>query len=160
VQRDAERLEQGGFVVPDGRGQSMEQPAGPGHQRSERAVGRAEPGKPAIEAHVRVTAPTWLARPTSDSRITDDPFACPRAVDDDAAELVAEHERTLEPGVADRALAVPMQIRAAQADRRHSQEHLVRAAGGDRLRADPEIAGAVEAGNDGAIGIGHRGRWP
>ncbi len=82
------------------------------------------------------------------------------AVDDDAAELVAEHERTLEPGVADRALPVPMQIRAAQADRGHPQEHLVRAARGHRLGADAEVAGAMEAGNLGAIVVGHVCRWP
>ena len=109
---------------------------------------------------MRATRPARLAHPARDGRIGDDPLARPRAVDDDAAELVAEHERTLEPGVADRALPVPMQIRAAQADRGHPHEHLVRAARGDRLGADPDVARAMEAGNLGAIVVGHVGRWP
>jgi hypothetical protein len=53
-----------------------------------------------------------------------------------------------------------MQIRAAQADRGHLQRAPRPGARGHRLGADADVAGAVEAGNLGAIVVGHVCRWP
>jgi hypothetical protein len=66
-------------------------------------------------------------------------------VHDDAGELVAEHQRLVQPSVADARLGVPVQVRAAQADR--GDPHEAHPVADDRIRSavQPQIPGAVQA---------------
>jgi hypothetical protein len=64
--------------------------------------------------------------------------------DDDAAGLVAEHERLLHDEVADPAVLVVMHVGAAGADGRDLDEHLVRTRRRDRAFLQDEVLDATE----------------
>ena len=60
-----------------------------------------KPGEPGRDAHVRAAVAARSHPAARVGRIGDDPLPGPRTVDDDAAELVAEHERPAQARVAD-----------------------------------------------------------
>ena len=101
--------------TPSGSG--MQQARRPGHDLAEHAVGLAVAGEPDPVAQVPVAVPAGPARLVRDRRVDRHPLAAPRPVRDHPRALVAEHQRMREPGVADRALVPPVQVRAADADR-------------------------------------------
>ena len=92
-------------------------------------------------------------RPHGIAGSTRDALARARAVLDHGHRLVAEHERALEDRVADRALGEPVQVGAAEPDRRDAQHHLVGPRLAHRLVVHADVADVVEAERD------HRG-WP
>jgi hypothetical protein len=74
---------------------------------------------------------------------------------DDADELVPEHERLREDGVADPRLLEPVPVGAAQADGGHAHEHLAGCCSRRRLVVQAKVAGAVKAKH-----LHDRGCWP
>ncbi len=122
----------------------MEEVRRPRHDRAERTVGRAEAGEPRRDADVRAPAPARLATAARVGRVGDDALTGPWPVGDDATELVAEHQRPSQAGVADGALAIPMSVRAAQPDRRDPDQDLAPSGRRDCLARDPDVAWGVE----------------
>src|SRR6202043_2138055 len=74
-----------------------------------------------------------------------DPFPAPRAVRDLARTLVPRHQRPGDLGVADGALGVPVQVRAADANRSDPHQALARRCFGRRLLPDPQVRGPVKS---------------
>ena len=79
----------------------MEQVARPGHDRAEGAIGGAEAREPRRDADVGATAAARFAPAARVGRVGGDALPGPWPVEDHAAELVAEHERTDQARVAD-----------------------------------------------------------
>ena len=113
------------------------------------------------EVPVAVTAgPAPLARYR---RIDRDPFPAPRAVRDHARTLVPRHQRPGELGVADAAFGVPVQVRAADANRGNPHEALASGCFGHRLLPDPQIRSPVKSRRSHAphtIPEDHAEHWP
>ena len=102
----------------------------------------------AREAHGRaeVLEPgrTEIARAARDRGIDGDALALARAGGDDARELVPEHERSLELGVADAALEQPVTVRAAETHGGDADEHLARRGRRVRLVVQSQLARPVQ----------------
>ena len=141
VQRDAERLQHGAVDRGQRRRQRMQQVGRPGHQLAQAAVHVAVPREPDVRAQVAVAVPAEGARLARDRRV--DRHRGP--VLGDAGELVAEHERAVEPGVADARLAVPVQIGSAQPHGGHPHQAVPGRHVRRRLVGDPQVADAVQA---------------
>ena len=73
-------------------------------------------GEPHSFAQVFQAAAAFAAVSAGNGRVEPDGLALHRAGRDDARHLVAEHQGPLERGVADRTLAEPVDVRAADAD--------------------------------------------
>ena len=73
-------------------------------------------------------------RPHGSAGSADDPFAGSRTVEDHPGELMAQDERPVQAGVTDAPLAIPVQVRPAQADRRDPDGDLAGPRAGDGLR--------------------------
>jgi hypothetical protein len=78
-------------------------------------------------------------------RVDGDALARARPALDDADELVPEHERLREDGVADARFLEPVPVGAAQADGGHAHEHLAGSGRRRRLVVQAEIACGVQA---------------
>ena len=124
MERDPERLDQGAFRVRDRTGEPVGELFRPCEQRPQGTVGRAAAGYGRIERH---------------------PFSGARPGLDRADELVSQHERVRQGGVADRPLDEPVPIRSAEPDCGHADQNLPvgRCRGG--LVVEAEVAPAVEA---------------
>ena len=86
------------------------------------------------------TAAARFALAARVGRVCRDAFSGPWPGEDHATELVAEHERTDQARVADPGPAIPVQVRAAQADGRDPEEDLARAWSRDRLPCQLDVA--------------------
>ena len=86
------------------------------------------------------------AVPAGQRRVDRDGHAVPRAADHDAGHLVAEHHRPVELRVADAALGVPVQVRAAQPDGADPDQVLARARDRVGLLVQDDRAGGVQPG--------------
>ncbi len=104
---------------------------------------------------MRLSCETRRAARARDRRIDGDPLAGARASLDHADELVPEHERAREDGVADPRLLEPVPVGPAEADGGHAHEHLAGRRRGRRLVMQTKIAGAVEAEH-----LHDRNCWP
>jgi hypothetical protein len=67
-----------------------------------------------------------------------------RAVGDDGSKLVTKHKRTRKLRIADAALAVPVQVGAADADRCDFQKHFARPGDRSFFLVEAHVADAVE----------------
>ena len=85
-----------------------------------------------------------IARAARNGGIDGNTFALASARDDDARELVPEHQRMLEPGVADAALEQPVPIRAAETHGGDAHEHLPRRGRRVRLVVQPRLVRPVQ----------------
>ena len=143
MERDPQRLEECHLIVADRVGDRQQQSCRPGHPFSKSAIGDAVAREAHVRAEVAVACPARLAVPACTARLERHPEAGPWTGLDDPADLVAEHERLGDPR-AGAALDVPVEVGAAEPDRRHT-DHLL-AGGGDRLGQplEPQVADAVE----------------
>ena len=144
VQRHAERLRERGLDVGERLGHRMHEALGPREERAQGAVGRAVAGEAHGRAEVLEPGRTEIARAARDGGIDGDAFALARPGDDDARELVPEHERMLEPGVADAALEQPVTVRAAETHGGDAHEHLPRRRRRVRLVVQPRLVRPVQ----------------
>jgi hypothetical protein len=96
---------------------------------------------------VVMTAMAEIAPATRQCWINCDPLPMKRTAFDHAGELVAENERDGDGGISDPALAVPVQIRAAQADCLDAHEALAGSRSAHRLDGDAQVMAAVQARN-------------
>ena len=146
VDRDAEWFEQrsGGRVVPVG--QQVQPPVRPGQELAQPAVGVAVAGEVHPGAQVLQPGAALPAPAAGQGGIEPDRAAGQRAGDHDAGQLVPEHQRSGDRGVADRARGEPVQVGAAQSDGRHADEALP--GSDDRVGPllDADVAGRVEDG--------------
>ena len=85
------------------------------------------------------------ARAARDSGIDGNALALTRAGGDHPRELVPEHERMLELGVADAALEQPVTVRAAESDGGDAHEHLPRRRRRVRLVVQAQLVRPVQA---------------
>ena len=155
VEGDADGFEEGRLVIGQRVRQPVAQPLGPGHPRAKGAVGRAMAGESDGETQVRPTGEAWTARAAWIGGVDRDALARSWSTHDDRGEFVAEDQRSGQAGVADRRLLVPVQVRAAQADRADLEQHLTRGRLRGRLADDPDVALTVQTGD---LDIGDRGR--
>ena len=98
VERDPERFEEGGFVVPDAvRHGKADSRSGQVANVTERAVGPGIPGETGGRAELDPTAPTRRTSPARHRRIGDHSLAATLTTDHDAHELVAQHQAPVDP---------------------------------------------------------------
>ncbi len=146
VDRHAEWFQQrpGGRVVPVG--QQVQPPVRPGQELPQAAVGVTVAGEVHPGAQVLQPGVALAAVAAGQGGIEPDRAAGQRAGDHDAGHLVAEHQRSGDRGVADRARGEPVQVGAAQSDGRHADEALP--GPDDRVGPllDADVAGRVEDG--------------
>ena len=146
VERDAERLEQGGLSSADRVRQRVEQMARPGHDRAERAVGARR--SPANRSRCRCSSRPrrhGSHRPHGSAGSATTRSPGPRPVDDHAAELVAEDERPRSASASPMLpSSIPVEVRAAQADGRDPDEDLASARRRRGSRCDPDVTRAVQ----------------
>ena len=117
-----------------------------GHARSVRRAPSVGPWPAKRTAGQRCSSPAAqsLAHAARDCGIDGNAFALTRAGRDDARELVPEHERVLELGVADAALEQPVTVRAAETDGGDAHEHLSRRRRRVRLVVQPQLVRPVQ----------------
>ena len=141
VKRHAERLEHRAVRVAERVRQREERALGPRHPLAQAPVVGAVPREAHRLAEVGMAVAAERAGLARDGRVDRDPPSVLR----DPRELVAEHERSREPRLADPALAEPVQVGAAEADRGDAHERLAVA----RLRAlflvQAQVARRVQA---------------
>jgi hypothetical protein len=70
------------------------------------------------------------------------------ALDDDAGDLMAEHERLLDDERPDPAVLVVVHVGAADTDRVHLDEHVAFSELRHRARLEPDVVRAVERGHE------------
>jgi hypothetical protein len=122
VDGHAERLQHGATGVADLVGQGEELAVWPDEELAQATVGGAVPGEPNGRAEVRVALEAAFADAARYRRVDGDPGSGARTRLDDPGELVAEHERPGQHGVADPSLGEPVQVRTAESDRGHADE--------------------------------------
>ena len=144
VQRDPERLEHRRVRVAQGVGHRMQQDSRPGDDLAQTAVVGAVPREPDRGAQVAVALQALLAPPARERGIHRDPPPVVGPALDDPGELVPEHQGTRQAGVANAALREPVQVGAAQPDRRHAHQALARARGRQGLVGDPDVSHTVQ----------------
>ena len=112
---------------------------------------RSPPSQPPWPAKTTSGQRFWCPRrqrvavPAVQRGIDRDPHAVERAALDHAGELVADHERVRELGVADAALLEPVQVRAADPDGLDPHQALLRPRRWHGLLGEAQVAGPVEA---------------
>ena len=143
VEGDAERLDQRDVIALDAVGRGQQQPLRPVHQRAQAAVDGRVPAEPDVGAEVAVAGAADLAVATGVGRLDDDALAFARTRHDDAAHLVAEHQRLVHLRVADAAVLVPVEVGAAEADGGDADELLTGSGDGLRFMVDTDVVGAV-----------------
>ena len=89
---------------------------------------------------------TGGAPATVGGRITRHALAGPRTARDDAGELVAQNERSGQPGVTDARLLVPVQIRSTQPHGGHAEQDLARTGTLRRFGGQTDVAPTVDPG--------------
>ena len=156
VEAHAERLEQRDIVALDRVGDRQQQTLRPAHERAQAAVDGSVTAEPDVRAEVAVAGPADEAVSTRVRRLHDDPLALARAGDDEAAHLVAEHERLDHLRLADAAVLVPVEVGAAQPDGGDADELLPRRGDGLGFLVDTDVAGAVQSKH---FHAGHDRRW-
>jgi hypothetical protein len=104
----------------------MQEALRPREERAQGAVGRAVAGEAYGRAEVLEPGCAEIAGAAWNGGIDRNAFALAPAREDDAGELVPEHEWMLEPGIADPALEQPVSIRPAQTHGGDAYEHLPR----------------------------------
>ena len=144
VQGHAERLRERGLDVGERLGHRMQEVLGPREKRAQGPVGRAVAGEAHGRAEVLEPARADIARAARNGGIDGNALALTPAGGDDARELVPEHERMLEPGVADATLEQPVPVRAAEAHGGHAHEHLPRRRRRVRLVIQPKVVRPVQ----------------
>src|SRR5262245_39012937 len=116
----------------------------PRHVLAQRAVLHAMAGKDDVRAEVPVAAPARLTPFARDRRIHGNATAVQLAALHDSGELVSQNEWPGEPGVADLALTEPVQVGAAEPDRRDADEALAVAGHRNRLAHKAYVTGCEE----------------
>src|SRR6202034_2769994 len=122
----------------------MEQVRRPRHELAHHPVGFAVSGEDDVVAEVPVAVTAGPAPLAGYRRIDRDPFPAPRAVRDLARTLVPRYQRPGDLGVADGAFGVPVQVRAADANRGNPHEALTSCCFGRRLLPDPQVRRPVK----------------
>ena len=111
----------------------------PGQELAHGAVLAAVPGEPDVQAQVPVAVPARAAGPVRDGRVDGHPLALLWPVGDDAGRLVAQHQGAAQGRVADAALAPPVQVGSADADRGDPDQAVTRAGDRDRFLSEPKV---------------------
>ena len=143
VEGDAQRLQQRDVVALDRVGHRQQQTLRPVHQRAQAAVDGGVAAELHVGAEVGVAGATDVAVAAGVGRLDDDALALARAAHDDAAHLVAQHQRLDDDGLADAAVLIPMQIRATEADCGDAHELLAGGDDGLGFLVDTNVFGAV-----------------
>ena len=143
MERDSEWLEQGHVRVAQRVRHGHQAGAGPGHELAHQAVGGAVTGEGEVQAQVGVAGAALLADFARDGRVYRHPLAAARAGRDDAAALVAGHDRPGENRAPDRSLLEPVDIGAAYAHRGHSNQLFPGPGHGPRLLHHSEVMRTV-----------------
>jgi hypothetical protein len=98
-----------------------------------------------VGTKVAVASSTDEAVPARVGRLDDDAFAGSRTGHDDAAHLVAQHERLHDPCLTDAAVLIPVEVGAAQADGGDADELLSGRGDGLWFLVDTDVGGAVQS---------------
>src|SRR6185437_15521481 len=166
VDGDAERFEQRAVGVGHAVRQRVQQARWPGQQFAHGPVLVTMPGEADVEAQVAVAVQARPAPAAGDRRVDRHPGAAPRARLDHPGGLVAEHQGAGDDGVPDSCLVPPVQVGAADPDRRHPYEFLAWPSGRLLFVGYPQVTGAVQAGGPHArpavplLGSGSAPGWP
>jgi hypothetical protein len=102
-------------------------------------------GEDDVVAEVPVAVTAGPAPLAGYRRIDRDPFPAPRAVRDLTRTLVPRNQRPGDLGVTDGAFGVPVQVRAADANRSNPHEALASRCFGRRLLPDPQVRSPVKS---------------
>ena len=119
-------------------------------QLAQRAVGAAVPAEADRGAEVAVPGQAQLAVTAGNRRVDRHPLAVPRAADDHPGRLVTDYQRSGQPGVADTALGVPVQIRSADPGGAHPHQLLP---GGGLGAGEAKVEGEGPPREDGVGGL-------
>jgi hypothetical protein len=133
MQCHSEWFEQSYCLVAEAFGHGIEQVGGPRQVLTQATVGRAVARKANLRAEVAESSAASFAGTARDRGVDSHPLSVQRPALDGPSELVAEHQRRGELGVADVPLTEPMKIGAAQPDRGDAHQALVRSWHGSRL---------------------------
>ena len=144
VQGHTEWLRERGLAVAERLGHGVHEPLGPCEERAHGTVGGAVTGEADGRAEVLEPGRTGSARAAGNGGIDGNAFALTRAGGDHARELVPEHERMLELGVADSALEQPVAVRAAEPHGGDAHEQLAGRGRGVRLVVQAQLVRPVQ----------------
>ncbi len=144
VNRHTERFQHCRIGVAEGVRDRVEQLGGPGEKLPQATVGMAMTSKPDQPAQIALAIQAFLAAPARLSRIHRYAPAVLRTTRDDSPDLVAQDQRSSQPGIADPCARKPVEVRSAEPHGDHPH-HAVPGAGlRSRLIAQPDIPNAVE----------------
>jgi hypothetical protein len=144
VQRDPERLEQGDVVIGDRVGHRHEQPTRPRHPLAQAPIRDAVPREADVLAEVAVPRAADVAVAAGVARLERDALSRPPSGLDDAADLVAEHQRSRQ-ARARATVLVPVKVRSAETDRGDAHQLLARSWHWLMHRLEAKVADGVES---------------
>jgi hypothetical protein len=144
VDGHAQRLEHGAGHAVHRLGQRMQRLGRPAQVLAQPAVAAPVTREDDVGAEVLMALQAALAVPAVQCGVDGDAAAVERAALDHARELVADDQRVCELRVADPALVVPMQVRAADPHGLHAHQALPRAGRRPRLVGDAQVAHPVQ----------------